>query len=78
MRVIIQRKGDGFFYRKPGEWTPLLNQSHDFKNSLDAILFCMEKQLSKVQVVLKDESSCGDVFLPAHEIPPFFMPHNAQ
>jgi hypothetical protein len=74
MRVLIRRKVDGFYRTRAGVWTPWLAQAQDFKSSLSAILFCMEHELSQVQVVLKSAVVWEDVYLPAHEIPHFYMP----
>jgi hypothetical protein len=74
MRVNIQRRGDGLYYHKAGKWTPSASKAHDFGNTFKAITFCMERDMSKVMVVLKHPDPRCDIFLPAHEIPPFFMP----
>lgn len=64
MRILLQKKESGEYFRDVGIWTRNPDEAMDFLSSMKAIDFCVKNKVSRVQIVLKfDEQRC-DIVLP--------------
>jgi hypothetical protein len=64
MRILLQQKDTGFYFKEVGEWTGNLADARDFLSSTEAIAFCTAKRISGVQIVLKFDQQLYDIVLP--------------
>jgi hypothetical protein len=64
MRVLLQQKGTGLYYKDKDLWTHLPADAVDFLCSTKAIDFCVANRLSNVQLVLKFDQQSYDIVLP--------------
>ncbi|HEY2083954.1 MAG TPA: hypothetical protein VGI88_14320 [Verrucomicrobiae bacterium] len=69
MRIILQQKETGLYFKDVGVWDPDPAQAMDFLSSTSAIDFCVANKISNVQIVLKFEEQRYDIVLP-------FLPPN--
>ncbi len=51
MRIVLQQKSTGLFYRGPGAWTLGPTEAFDFGNSQKAIEFAWFNRWTEVRVV---------------------------
>ena len=64
MRILLQQKETGLYFKDIDSWTRDGLEAMDFVSSTAAIDFCATNKLGGVQVVLKfDEQKC-DIVLP--------------
>ena len=64
MRILLQQKETGLYFKDIDAWTRDGSEAMDFLSSAAAIEFCATNRLGGVQVVLKfDEQKC-DIVLP--------------
>jgi hypothetical protein len=64
MRILLQQRETGLYFRDVGSWTRNHAEAMDFVNSTAAIEFCVLNKLSGVQLVLKFEEQQYDIVLP--------------
>jgi len=64
MRVLLQQKASGLYYKDKDLWTRLAAEAADFLCSTKAIDFCVANHLSGVQLVLKFDEQLYDIVLP--------------
>jgi hypothetical protein len=64
MRILIQQKSTGLYFRDIGSWTRDPMEAMDFLSSTTAIDFCVLNKISHVQLVLKFEEQQYDIVLP--------------
>lgn len=64
MRILIQQKNGGLYFKDVGEWTRDPAEAMDFLSSTSAIDFCVLNKISHVQLVLKFEEQQYDIVLP--------------
>jgi hypothetical protein len=64
MRILIQQKETGLYFRDVGDWTRNPTEAMDFLSSTSAIEFCVMNKISGVQLVLKFEEQQYDIVLP--------------
>jgi hypothetical protein len=64
MRILIQQKDSGLYFRDVGDWTRSPAEAMDFLSSTSAIDFCVLNKISHVQLVLKFEEQQYDIVLP--------------
>lgn len=64
MRILIQQKDTGFYFKDVGSWTRNPIEAMDFLSSTTAIDFCVLNKISGVQLVLKFEEQQYDIVLP--------------
>jgi len=64
MRILIQQKNSGLYFRDIGQWTRDPSEAMDFLSSTSAIDFCVLNKISHVQLVLKFEEQQYDIVLP--------------
>ncbi len=64
MRILIQQKNSGLYFRDVGSWTRNPAEAMDFLSSTAAIDFCVLNRISHVQLVLKFEEQQYDIVLP--------------
>lgn len=61
MKVLLQDKFSGLFYRSPGEWTPHPEEARSFQTSWQALRYCRDHELPETRVVLKFEDGRYDL-----------------
>ena len=64
MRILIQQKETGLYFRDVADWTRNPTEAMDFLSSTSAIEFCVMNKISGVQLVLKFEEQQYDIVLP--------------
>jgi hypothetical protein len=64
MRILLQQKETGHYFKDIGAWTREPAEAMDFLSSTSAIEFCMLNELSGVQLVLKFEQQPYDIVMP--------------
>ena len=68
MRILLQRRDSGFYFRDIGSWTSDAVEAMDFVSSTAALDFCARNNLTGVQIVLKFDGEKFDIVLP--RVPP--------
>jgi len=64
MRILVQQKETGLYFKDVGSWTRKSREAMEFVSSTAAIDFCALNKLNGIQLVLKfDEQKC-DIVLP--------------
>ncbi len=64
MRILLQQKETGMYFRDVGLWVPNAAEAMDFVSSTAAIDFCTANRLGGVQLVLKFTEEKCDIVLP--------------
>jgi hypothetical protein len=64
MRILLQQKETGQYFKDIGAWTREPGEAMDFLSSTSAIDFCVTNRISGVQIVLKFEEQRYDIVLP--------------
>src|SRR5437879_6074500 len=64
MRILLQQKQNGLYFKDVGSWTRISMEAMDFVSSTAAIDFCAVNKLSGVQLVLKFDEQKYDIVLP--------------
>jgi hypothetical protein len=67
MRILLQQKETGLYFRDIGAWTPKSQEAMDFVCSTAAIDFCVQNSLNGLQLVLKFEEEKYDIVMPVHQ-----------
>ena len=71
MRILLQQKETGLYFKDVGSWVRHSAEGMDFLSSSAAIDFCVTNKLAGVQLVLKFEEQEYDIVLPVrpmHEL----------
>ncbi len=55
MRILLQHRETGLYFKDPEGWTPNPTDATDFISSTKAIDYCAANKISGVQLVLKFE-----------------------
>ena len=64
-RVFIQHPQTRMFLRDAQHWTPDADDARDFTTSLNALAFCLQKQMADAQIILRfDQPGMEDVVVP--------------
>ena len=71
MRILLQQKETGFYFKDIGSWARTSAEAMDFVSSTAAIDFCAVNNLSEVQLVLKFDEQKYDIVLPVLPPPAF-------
>jgi len=66
MRILLQQKESGLYFKDVGSWDPDPIEAMDFLSSTAAIDFCVANKISRVQIVLKFEEQHCDIVFPLH------------
>jgi hypothetical protein len=64
MKILLQQKDSGLYFRDIGTWDPDPSLAMDFLSSTSAIDFCVANKVNGVQLVLKFEEQRYDIVLP--------------
>lgn len=64
MRILLQRKDSGLYFKDVGSWTGDTAEAMDFVSSGKALEFCATNKLDMVQLVLKFEDEKYEIVLP--------------
>ncbi|HVV74223.1 MAG TPA: hypothetical protein VHI52_22490 [Verrucomicrobiae bacterium] len=68
MRILLQQKETGFYFKDIGSWVRDTEQAMDFVSSTAAIEFCVTNKLPGVQMVLKFQDQKFDIVLPVQPL----------
>lgn len=64
MRILLQQKITGLYFKESGVWTANAVEAADFLSSTEAMAFCASKKISGVQLVLKFAEEHYDIVMP--------------
>jgi hypothetical protein len=64
MRICLQQKETGLYFKDIAAWVRESSEAMDFVSSTAAIDFCVANKLNGVQLVLKFEEEKYDIVLP--------------
>lgn len=64
MRILLQQKETGFYFKDVGSWDSDPAQAMDFVSSTAVIDFCVANKISNVHIVLKFDEQRYDIVLP--------------
>lgn len=64
MRILLQQKETGLYFKDVGLWTRVSVEAMDFVSSTAAIDFCAVNKILDVQLVLKFDEQKYDIVLP--------------
>lgn len=64
MRILLQQKQSGEYFKDVGAWTRNATEAMDFLSSTKAIEFCVVNKVSGVQLVLKFDEQHYDIVVP--------------
>ena len=64
MKILLQQKESGLYFKDVDAWDPNPTEAMDFLCSTSAIDFCVANKISGVQLVLKFEEQRYDIVLP--------------
>ena len=64
MRILIQKKDSGLYFKDIETWTPNSIEAMDFLSSTTAIEFCVSNKIKGVHLVLKFEEEHHEIILP--------------
>lgn len=64
MRILLQRRDSGLYFRDIDSWTSETIEAMDFVSSTKALDFCARNKLTGVQIVLKFDGEKFDIVLP--------------
>ena len=68
MRILLQQKESGLYFKDIDAWDLDPSQAMDFLSSTAAIDFCVANKISNAQIVLKFDEQRYDIVLPV--LPP--------
>lgn len=68
MRILLQQKDTGLYFKDVGSWVRHSADGMDFVSSSAAIDFCVTNKLAGVQLVLKFEEQEYDIVLPVRPL----------
>ena len=64
MRILLQQKDTGLYFKDIDSWTRLQPEAMDFVSSTAALDFCTQNKISGVQMVLKFEEQAYELVMP--------------
>ena len=64
MRILLQQKETGLYFKDIDAWTRDSSGAMDFLSSMKAIAYCNANHLSGVQLVLKFDEQPYEIVLP--------------
>ncbi len=64
MRILIQKKDSGLYFKDIEDWTASSVHAMDFLSSTTAIEFCVLNKIKGVHLVLKFEEDHHEIVLP--------------
>lgn len=64
MRILLQQKDSGLYFKEAGVWTPDAGEAMDFLCSTKAIDYCAAHHISGVQMVLKFDEEHAHIVMP--------------
>jgi type II secretory pathway component PulL len=68
MRILLQHKETGLYFKDIDSWVRTGGEAMDFLSSTAAIDFCVANKLSEVQLVLKFDEQRYDIVLPVRPL----------
>lgn len=69
MRILLQHKQTGLYFKDIETWVRIAAEAMDFISSTAAIDFCVLNNLNAVQLVLKFEEQKYDIVMPMEPQP---------
>jgi hypothetical protein len=68
MRILLQQKETGLYFKDIASWVRVSSEAMDFLSSTAAIDFCVSNKISDVQLVLKFDEQKYDIVLPVRPL----------
>ena len=68
MRILLQQKETGFYFKDIDSWVRNTSEAMDFVSSTAAIDFCVSNKLPGMQLVLKFADQNYDIVLPVQPV----------
>lgn len=68
MRIVLQQKDSGLYFKDIDAWVRNSAQAKDFVSSSAAIDFCVANKLNGLQLVLKFEDQRYEIVLPISKL----------
>jgi hypothetical protein len=65
MKALLQQLETGLYFKDPTTWTVSLAEAYDFKSSVSARTYCLNRGITNAQIILKFANSEYDIILPA-------------
>ena len=65
MRILLQHKKTGHYFKDVGMWTQQAAEAMDFVSSTKAIDFCVLNKITDAQLVLKFDQEHYEIVMPA-------------
>jgi hypothetical protein len=66
MRIVLQQKDTGEYFRDVGSWTRNSREAMDFLSSTVALQFCAANHLTDLHLVFKFEEQKYDIVIPVN------------
>lgn len=79
MKILLQHKTTGHYLKESGTWSADALQALSFLSATSAIDYCLAREISEVQIVLKFQEQHYDIVLPViadHRRLPLSMRNN--
>ena len=67
MRIVLQHKLTGLYFKDVESWVRNAADAMDFVSSTAAIEFCVTNRLNELQLVLRFEEQKYDIVMPLEE-----------
>ena len=64
MRILLQQKQNGLYFRDIDSWVRASSEAMDFVSSSAAIDFCVTNKVNDVHLVLKFDEQKYDIVMP--------------
>jgi hypothetical protein len=64
MKILLQQKDTGLYFKDVGSWTRLQPEAMDFVSSTAALDFCAQNNITGVQMVLKFDEQVVELVMP--------------
>ena len=66
MRILLQQKNSGLYFKVLGAWVTNAAEATDFLSSTKALAFCAANKISDVQIVLRFDEQHYAIVLPTN------------
>jgi hypothetical protein len=70
MRIVLQQKDSGLYFKDIAAWVSDSTEAMDFVSSTAALDFCVANKLGDVQLVFKFQEERFDIVLPVSSTRP--------
>jgi hypothetical protein len=68
-KLLLQSKKTGEYVSHGGDWTPNRRKARVFRNGLDAVMFCLNRRISAMQIVCVFKNLAKNFTVPVTDEP---------